>query len=84
VELADGQSWPSVFARPDALRIEYTAGYAPVGSPPSDFVANVPDLLKSAIKYDVQLQYDELSPDKRQDIVDAIDRCCRSFVVPKF
>lgn len=84
VDTAAGYSWPATYGRQDAVQIEYTAGYAPVGSPPSDFVANVPDLLKSAVKYDVQLQYDELSPEKRQNIIDAITRCVRSYVVPKF
>lgn len=47
VQAAD-QSWPSYDDAPDAIRIDYTAGYQTVGSPEDAdaFRAGVPDLLK--------------------------------------
>jgi len=58
-------SAPTTYARPDALRVEYVAGYAPAGSPPSsraDYVVNVPQSLVNAILASVTLLYDSLPP----------------------
>lgn len=75
--------WPMTYTRGDAVQVEYTVGYAPDGSPP-DYTANIPAALKNALKFEVQLLYDELAPEKRRDIVDTIARLERSFVVPRF
>lgn len=83
LSLTGDGSWPVTYRRDDAVQVEYTAGYAPVGSP-IDYVANVPDLLKSAIKTDVQLQYDEIAPDKREQLVKAFNRMLVSYVIAKF
>lgn len=56
---------PTVYARPDAVRVNYVAGYKPNGSPPAtqeDFVANVPSMLRDAILVGVQLLYDNMAP----------------------
>jgi uncharacterized phiE125 gp8 family phage protein len=61
----DGYPGLSVQDRPDAIRIEYVAGYAPEGSPPqtqADYAANVPRSLKDAILVGVQMLYDSLTP----------------------
>ena len=60
----------SVYARDDAIRVNYLAGYAPLVSGTSeseviDYTANVPRVVKAAILIGVQLQFDELSPEKR-------------------
>jgi hypothetical protein len=58
-------SAPTTYDRPDALRVEYVAGYAPAGSPPSsraDYVVNVPQSLVNAILASVTLLYDSLPP----------------------
>lgn len=48
-----GFNAPAVYDRPDALRVDYVAGYTPEGSPPAtqaDYVANLPAVLISAMK----------------------------------
>ncbi len=55
--------------RPYALRVEYVAGYAPDGSPPTtqqEYAANIPQTLKQAVLIGVQLQYDNLSQSDRE------------------
>ncbi|MBZ4283861.1 hypothetical protein LAJ55_13705, partial [Streptococcus pneumoniae] len=75
-------SAPSTYDRPDALRVEYVAGYAPEGSPPesrADYVANVPKSLVSAVLVGVQLQYDSLPPDNMQALSDMREAFMRSY-----
>ena len=58
-------SAPAVYDRPDAVRVNYVAGYMPNGSPPAtqdDFAANVPSALRDAILIGVQLLYDNMTP----------------------
>jgi len=65
LRFVDGYPGLSVQDRPDAIRIEYVAGYAPEGSPPqtqADYAANVPRSLKDAILLGVQMLYDSLTP----------------------
>lgn len=48
-----GFAAPSVYDRPDAVRVEYLAGYTPDGSPPetqADYTANLPADVVSALK----------------------------------
>lgn len=55
---------PTTYDRPDALRVEYVAGYAPDGSPSTtqeEYAGNVPDTLKNAVLIGVQLLYDNLA-----------------------
>jgi uncharacterized phiE125 gp8 family phage protein len=62
---------PSVYARPDALRIEYAAGYLPQSSPAetqADYAANVPQALKDAVLLGVQLLYDNPAPAEREAV----------------
>jgi hypothetical protein len=56
---------PTVYARPDALRVTYRAGYTPAGSPPAtqeDYAASVPQGLKDAVLIGVQMLYDSITP----------------------
>lgn len=69
---------PAVYARDDAIRVNYLAGYAPLVSGTSeseaiDYTANVPRVVKAAILIGVQLQFDELSPEKRAALERARD-----------
>jgi len=60
---------PSVYDRPDALRGDYVAGYAPEGSPATtqaEYAGNIPETLKQAVLIGVQLQYDNLAPADRE------------------
>jgi uncharacterized phiE125 gp8 family phage protein len=84
--VAEGYNWPVTYGRADAVLIDYTVGYAPDGSPADDagYRANIPAALKDAVKFEVQLLYDELPPDKRKAIEETIKRLVRSFVIGKF
>lgn len=62
---------PVVFPRPDALRVDFWAGYQPEGSPEDDFVTNVPEPLKAAIILGVELQYEAMDPRQRQMLENA-------------
>lgn len=64
--------WPSTYARPDAVQIEYTAGYAPSGSPSTEAEerAAVPARVRTAMLFLVQAMFDNPPKDER----DAIDR----------
>lgn len=86
VRPANGNTWPITYRREDAVLVDYTVGYVPEGSPPdaAGWRANVPGSLRDAVKFEVQLQYDELAPEKRKDIQETIARLERSFVIPKF
>lgn len=73
---------PTVYNRPDAIRIEYVCGYDPEGSPPStqiDFAANVPSSLKDAIILGVQMLYDDMAPADREATIRAQDALIRPF-----
>ncbi len=59
---------PSLYARADAVRLEYTTGYEPSDASPGDYAANVPDDVKAAILIGVQLLYDEMTPEKRESL----------------
>lgn len=69
---------PLVYSRPDALRIDYWAGYPPEGSPWDDFVTRVPAPIKSAILLGVELQYEALSPQQRE----RLEKSQASFLTP--
>jgi uncharacterized phiE125 gp8 family phage protein len=84
IALNEGYSWPVTFDRNDAVRVEYTAGYSGDGSPPVAQAANVPDGLKTAIKIEVQLLYDELTPEKRLALENAQARLLASYRVHTF
>lgn len=69
---------PTVYDRPDAVRVTYVTGYAPIGSPPTtqaDYAANVPEPLKQACLLSVQALYDDLQPadwDRLQRAIEAL------------
>ncbi len=51
VVLEDGESWPTETLYPvNPVRIEYIAGYEADPGPPIDYRANIPNMVKSAIK----------------------------------
>jgi uncharacterized phiE125 gp8 family phage protein len=60
---------PTLYDRPDAVRIEYVCGYDPSSESPTtqaEYAANVPSRLKDAIIIGVQLLYDDLAPADRE------------------
>jgi uncharacterized phiE125 gp8 family phage protein len=73
---------PTLYDRPDAVRVEYTAGYTPEGSPPTtqaEYAANVPAGLKQAILLGTQLYYDALKPDEFISVESALERLVQPF-----
>lgn len=54
---AYGTTWPTVRTQPGAVTVTYVAGYAKAGT---NYRANIPDAIKSAIWTHVQGQYDNL------------------------
>lgn len=69
LRFSGGYSAPTYYDRPDELRVEYVAGYAPGGSPATtqeEYAANVPQTLKNAVLIGVQLLYDNLAPADRE------------------
>jgi uncharacterized phiE125 gp8 family phage protein len=75
-----GYGSPTVYARPDALRVEYVVGYAPTDSPEDDAAlrANVPAEIKGAIRLGLQLLYEALSPSDRE----SLERARRGLLYP--
>jgi uncharacterized phiE125 gp8 family phage protein len=68
LRMATGFGYPTLYDRPDAVRITYIAGYPPSGSPSSsqeDYAGNVPSNIKDAVLFGVQLLYENLTPDER-------------------
>ena len=54
-----GQIWPTISTpQLNAIVVEYVAGYAPGDTSPTDHAANVPSLVKAALKLHVEAQYD--------------------------
>lgn len=86
LRFVEGFDRPSIYLRDDSLQVEYVAGYpvAP-GDPdadpvvPDDYRANVPASIKQAILLGVQLQYDELTPEKRKALEGARDALLSSY-----
>lgn len=79
LRFSSGFGAPSLYARPDALRVDYQAGYTPAGSPPTtqeEYAATVPATLKQAVLVKVQLLYDNLSPQDR----DATERMLEAML----
>lgn len=76
---------PTVYDRPDAVRVQYRAGYPDAGSPEGgsqeDAAANVPEPLKEAILMGVQLLYDDLSPADREAIENMREATVQPFRV---
>uniref|UniRef100_C5CJQ0 Phage gp6-like head-tail connector protein n=1 Tax=Variovorax paradoxus (strain S110) TaxID=543728 RepID=C5CJQ0_VARPS len=91
LRFVNGFSTPSIYLRDDAIQVEYVAGYAPKPADPDaepptqiDYRANVPASIKQAILLAVQLQYDELTPDKRKALENARDALLSSYRVHTF
>ena len=79
------------YERGDALQVEYVAGYAPVPAAPDadppteiDYRGNIPASIKQAILLGVQLQYDELTPEKRKALEGARDALLSSYRIHTF
>lgn len=64
---AYGVTWPSVRTQDDAIAVEFQAGYAHTGTGDEiNYRANVPAILKTAVKRHVRGQYEKLKPEDRE------------------
>jgi len=82
LRFVDSWSAPALFARRDAVRIEYIAGYAPDGSPPADqeqWAAGVPAALKDAVLIGVELLQGAMSPADRELLEQARENLVCSY-----
>ena len=68
--LADASSWPATATRPDAVTVTMVAGYA---KDASDYGANVPEALKTAIKMRVKIDYGDYAPGEIESAERAIE-----------
>lgn len=84
IQLVSGQTWPFSFSRDDALQVTFTAGYPPIGSPADDYRSNIPEAIKTALKLEVKLLYDPLSPEQEEAVRKSIDRLLVSYRVYSF
>lgn len=91
LRFSSGFSTPSIYLRDDAIQVEYMAGYTPNPADPDadppvgiDYRANVPASIKQAILLGVQLQYDELTSDKRKSLESARDSLLSSYRINTF
>lgn len=67
--MIDGFAAPTLYPRTDALRIDFTVGYAPGESPAtsqSHYAENVPDDIKDAILLGVELLYRSMDSKTRE------------------
>lgn len=75
----------TAFARPDAVKVVYEAGFEPAGGSPETqgvYAANVPAQLKDAILMQVELLSGNTSPAEKTALRNAIDVACGSSHIP--
>jgi len=78
VQLKVGKNWPFAAIRDNAVRIEYTAGFNPEGSPPVE----IPERLKSALKFLAGWYYENRIPvttTPTSDIIRTLDNLLKGF-----
>lgn len=80
--LMAGYAMPALYARPDALRIDYVAGYAPLTganqADPQYWATGVEEPIKQAILLTLRLLYQNLDPPDR----DATERARNALLWP--
>lgn len=84
VRLVTGLPPPETYDRPDAVRIDYVAGYSPSGSPAStqaEWAANVPQVFKDAILLTIELLQGDLAAADSERVRVARDRLLHPHVV---
>lgn len=59
VGIARNAVWPSTGPYDDAVKVNYTAGYAPPSGSPTDYQANVPEALKVWVQARITTLYDQ-------------------------
>jgi len=74
IVLGYNKTWPTSTLHPEDLpiEIEYVCGYAPTTDSPPDYRYNIPEALKIAIKFEIELRYDRPMPDYADQLKKAI------------
>jgi len=75
---------PTLYDRPDAVQINYYAGYQPSVNNPTtqaEYAANVPTSIKRAIILQVQALYDDLAPADYERVQRAIESLIQPYRV---
>ncbi len=81
VRFVSGFSEPTLYDRPDAVRVTYTVGYIGIGSPPGtqeDYADAVPKALKEAVLIGVQM----MQPYTSQQDVELFTKMQRHLIYP--
>lgn len=84
-ELFFGTSPIAAYARPDAVRVVYWAGYAPdSGSPMTQaaYAANVPTALKDAVLITVEMLSGNTGPEDKEALENSLDCIIGQFHIP--
>lgn len=89
--LIAADEWPTdLYDRPDAVRIQFVAGYAESDDSPADYAANVPGDIKEAIRQYVGAMYEVrenvvLLPTRQELAVTpgAVDALIAPYIVPR-
>lgn len=83
LRLTTGAPPPAVYARPDAVRVTYQAGYAGDGSPSTqaEAAANVPQDLISAVLLGIEMLHANTSPADREALDKAREAICSFYRV---
>jgi uncharacterized phiE125 gp8 family phage protein len=83
VMLGYEKTWPTATLHNDEYPIEitYLAGYEPNSASPADYTANIPENLKTAVKFHVELMYDKPPEQYERTLQRAIDSLLSGYKV---
>lgn len=89
--LIASDEWPTdLYDRPDAVRIQFVAGYEPSDDSPADYAANVPEDLKEVIRMYVGSLYENreavlLAPTRQELMVTplGLETLIAPYIVPR-
>jgi len=75
VVLGYSKTWPSTTLHEldNPIEITYLCGYAPTADSPADYVANIPESIKTAMKFIVELNYDRPPDGYAKTLENAVD-----------
>lgn len=86
VVLGYSKNWPTATLHHSSnpIEIEYVCGYDPSDDSPPDYVVNVPQSIKNAIKLDVEMRYDRPPADYADKLRQVIDTLIAPYRVWSF
>lgn len=85
VILGYGETWPSATLHPkNPIKIEFVAGYNDDEDSPPDYVVNIPEAIKNAIKLDVEIRFERPNDAYIKVLQDTRDTLLAPYRVWKF